>query len=698
MQPADPILSELPARDAQPAVRGTVYWLGAAIAAAHLYLNTLATWPELWTSAFHFACFGALCALLTPAWRARRAGVRRVLLGLDIGLAAAGGAAVGYLIAAEDALYARGVEFIWADWAAAAAAILLALEFTRRATGWVVPVLIVIALAYVVLWGRLVGGVLHFPGLSWETLLYRSFFGAEGMFGPIARISSTTVFMFILFGAFLLRSGGGDFIVNLARAAAGRVAGGPGLVAVIASGLGGMISGSAVANTVSTGVITIPLMKKSGLSPKFAAGVEAAASTGGQLMPPVMGAGVFVMASLTQISYLHIIAVALAPALLYFLSVAIWVRIEAKRHAQAAARDRDAPRLGAVLRAGGVAFLLPVGVLVGLLCAGFTPTFAAGAGIAAVVAASWLSPRPMGPRAVLDALALGARNMVMTAVLLVAVGLIVNVVTTTGVGNTVSLMIGEWSGGSLLLMLVLVALASLVLGMGLPVTAAYIVLATLSAPALFELIAQDQLIAALIAGGVPEAAQGLLGVLGPERLAVAGQAMSPDAAVAFVASLPPELRRGLIEHALSPATLTAALLSAHMIVFWLSQDSNVTPPVCLTAFAAAGIAGTRPLATGLTAWRIAKGLYIIPILFAYTPLLAGEPLAALEVAGFALLGLYALSAGLAGFAEARLGWSARLVMAAAGVALLWPGLLWLHLAGAGVLAAAMAFNLRSVRG
>jgi len=698
MQPADPIPSELPARDAQPVVRLVVYWLGAAIAAAHLYLNTLATWPELWTSAFHFACFGALCALLTPAWRTGRAGLRRFILGLDVLLAAAGGAAVGYLIAAEDALYARGVEFIWADWAAAAVAILLALEFTRRATGWVVPILIVIALAYVVLWGRLVGGVLHFPGLSWETLLYRSFFGAEGMFGPIARISSTTVFMFILFGAFLLRSGGGDFIVNLARAAAGRVAGGAGLVAVIASGLGGMISGSAVANTVSTGVITIPLMKKSGLSPKFAAGVEAAASTGGQLMPPVMGAGVFVMASLTQISYLHIIAVALAPALLYFLSVAIWVRIEAKRHGQAAARDRDAPRLPDVLRAGGAAFLLPVGVLVGLLCAGFTPTFAAGVGIAAVVAASWLSPRPMGPRAVLDALALGARNMVMTAVLLVAVGLIVNVVTTTGVGNTVSLMIGEWSGGSLLLMLVLVALASLVLGMGLPVTAAYIVLATLSAPALFELIAQDQLIAALIAGGVPEAAQGLLGVLGPERLAGVGQAMSPDAAVAFIASLPPELRRGLIENALSPATLTAALLSAHMIVFWLSQDSNVTPPVCLTAFAAAGIAGAPPLATGLTAWRIAKGLYIIPILFAYTPLLAGEPLAALEVAGFALLGLYGLSAGLAGFAETRLGWPLRLVMVAVGVALLWPGLLWLHLAGALGLAAVLALNFRSMRG
>jgi TRAP transporter 4TM/12TM fusion protein len=697
MQPADPTRSDLSSRDALPAVRGVVYWLGAAIAAAHLYLNTLATWPELWTSAFHFAAFGALCALLRPAWQARRASVRRAVLGLDVGLAVAGGAAVGYLIAAEDALYARGVEFVWADWAAAAVAIVLALEYARRATGWVVPALIVIALTYVVAWGQLVGGVLHFPGLSWETLFYRSFFGAEGMFGPIARISSTTVFMFILFGAFLLRSGGGEFIVNLARAAAGRVVGGPGLVAVIASGLGGMISGSAVANTVSTGMITIPLMKKSGLPPKFAAGVEAAASTGGQLMPPVMGAGVFVMASITQIPYLHIIALALAPAILYFLSIAIWVRIEARRRGLVPATDEDALRLPDVLRRGGVAFLAPVGVLVGLLVVGFTPTFAAGTGIAAVVAASWLSPRPMGPRAVLDALALGARNMVSTAVLLVAVGLIVNVVTTTGLGNTVSLMIAEWSGGSLLLMLVLVALASLVLGMGLPVTAAYIVLATLSAPALYELIARDQLIATLIAGGVPEAARDLLGVLGAERVAEMGSAMNLEAARALVAELPPELRRGLIEHALSPAALTAALLSAHMIVFWLSQDSNVTPPVCLTAFAAAAIAGTHPLATGFTAWRIAKGLYVIPILFAYTPLLAGDPLAALEITGFALLGLYGLSAALAGFAEARLGWPARLLVGAAGVALLWPGILWLHLAGALALAGVLALNLRTSR-
>ena len=163
------------------------------------------------------------------------------------------------------------------------------------------PCLIIIALTYIGWWGQLIGGVFSFPGLSWESIAFRSIFGDDAMFGTIARISSTFVFLFIIFGAFLLRSGAGDFVINIARAIAGRMVGGPGIVAVIASGLTGTISGSAVANTASTGVITIPLMKKAGFPAKFAGGVEAASSTGGQLMPAIMGAGAFVMASFTQI-------------------------------------------------------------------------------------------------------------------------------------------------------------------------------------------------------------------------------------------------------------------------------------------------------------------------------------------------------------------------------------------------------------
>lgn len=188
--------------------------------------------------------------------------------------------------------------------------------------------------------GQYIGGMFGFSGLSLETVLYRSYFTSEGMFGQIARISWSYVFMFILFGAFLVKSGAGDFIIELSRCAAGRFVGGPGFVAVLGSGLMGSVSGSSVANTVSTGVITIPLMQRAGFPARFAAGVEAAASTGGQLMPPVMGAGAFIMASYTQIPYVDIIAIAALPALLYFMSVGFYVRVEAMRsHAQAVELD-----------------------------------------------------------------------------------------------------------------------------------------------------------------------------------------------------------------------------------------------------------------------------------------------------------------------------------------------------------------------
>ena len=187
-----------------------------------------------------------------------------------------------HLIFNEVALYDRGIRFLPLDWVAGIAAVLLGIEFTRRTTGWLIPTLIVIAMTYVIWWGKYVTGVFQFPGLTLENSLFRAYFSGDGMFGSIARISSTYVFMFILFGAFLTRSGAGDFIMNLARCAAGKMTGGPGLVAVMGSALMGTISGSAVANVVGTGVITIPLMKRAGFPGHFAASVEASASTGGR--------------------------------------------------------------------------------------------------------------------------------------------------------------------------------------------------------------------------------------------------------------------------------------------------------------------------------------------------------------------------------------------------------------------------------
>jgi len=230
---------------------------------------------------------------------------------------------------------------------------------------------------------------------------------------------------------------------------------------------------------------------------------------------------------------------------------------------------------------------------------------------------------PMTPRDIMDAMVQGTRNVISTAILLITVGVIVNVVSTTGIGNTFSLMVTEWAGGSLLITIVLVALASLILGMGLPVTAAYIVLATLSAPAIYNLIAQSQWLDLIVSGNLPDQAKTIFMLAAPDQLAALEAPMEMAKAQQLLALVPESYSSQLLEQALSPHAISMALVAAHMIIFWLSQDSNVTPPVCLTAFAAAAIAGTPQMRTGFTAWKIAKGLYIVPLLFAYSPLISG---------------------------------------------------------------------------
>jgi len=608
-----------------------------------------------------------------------------VLIGLTAAISAV------YLISMEDAIYARGVKLALPEWIAGIALILTALEFTRRTTGWIIPILITLALTYVGWWGAMLDGVFQFSGLSYETILFRSIYGDDGIFGNIARISSTFVFMFILFGAFLLRSGAGEFVINLARAVAGKTVGGPGLVAVFASGLTGTISGSAVANTASTGVITIPLMKRAGFNAKFAAGVESAASTGGQLMPPIMGAGAFVMASYTQIPYTTIVTVSILPAILYFASVAFYVRIEAKK-SNVQMVDDEQIRAIDVLKEGGLPFLLPITALIGMLIYGFTPTYAAGISIVAVIVASWLTPNKMGVTAVLEALALGAKNMVMTGVLLCAVGLIVNVIATTGIGNTFSLMITEWAQGNLLIAIVLIALASLVLGMGLPVTAAYIVLGTLSAPALYNLIVDAQLVELIANGLLSDQAKNIMMIAVPEKIALLGSAMPVEEAKLILASIPPDLAGTIREVAISPHAATFALLSAHLIIFWLSQDSNVTPPVCLAAFTAAAIAKTPPMITGFYSWKLAKGLYIVPLLFAYTPMLGGSWVDDITIFSFAFLGLYAFASAFQGHMESKLNPIMRLLSLALAFFLIAPWPIPVHSVAAITLFVLFYFN------
>ncbi|MCW9050219.1 MAG: TRAP transporter fused permease subunit [Deltaproteobacteria bacterium] len=667
----------------------TLLILGVAVSLLHIWFNVITNLSSLWQNSLHFAGFALIAALVYPL--KRDGSVLWRLSDILLGLVAAGSAV--YMISMEDSIYDRGVRLVTSEWVVGIILILCALEFTRRVAGWFIPVLIIISISYVGWWGSLIPGVFKFAGLSGETILFRSVYGDDALFGTIAQISSTYVFMFILFGAFLLRSGAGEFVIDLARAVAGRFVGGPGLVAVMASGLMGTISGSAVANTASTGVITIPLMKRAGFPAKFAAGTEAAASTGGQLMPPIMGAGAFVMATYTQISYNTIVMVSILPAILYFATVAFFVRIEAMRSFVTAVDEEKINAID-VLKKGGFVFLAPIGVLIGLLIYGFTPTYAAGISIIAVVVSSWFSANKMGPKAIIEAMALGARNMVMTAILLCSVGLIVNVIATAGVGNTFSLMITQWAGHSMVIAILLIALASLVLGMGLPVTAAYIVLGTLSAPALHGLIADGMLVDALANGQVSETAKAIFMLASPEKLAEIGNPMNHAAARAIIDSVPVDLISAVRESMLSEQVLMYALLSAHLIVFWLSQDSNVTPPVALAAFTGAAIAGTKPMETGFQSWKIAKGLYVVPLLFAYTPFIGGSWEQVFMIFFFALFGLYAFAAGIEGFMESKLNLLFRLLTLGAAVALLWPTTWYVHLAGLMVLIFVFVTNWR----
>ena len=557
-------------------VQPLIYGLAVVISLFHLWVNTFGTISEFWRNSLHLGMLSAIGFLIYPLRTSRETRWSTVI---DIGLGVLMLLCCIYFILVEDALIERNLELTVIDSVVGVIAIVLTLELARRTSGIVIPLLGIFFLSYILWWGKLIDGAFYFRGLRLARVLYRMCFTDEGLFGTTTSISSTSVFMFVLFASFLLISGGTDFIIKLARVLTGKIAGGSGLVAVIASGLMGTISGSAIANTVSTGSITIPMMKRTGFKADFAAGVETAASVGGQLMPPVMGAGAFIMSQWTGLPYQTIISVAFLPAIMYFATVGFYVWLEARKNQVGIVAE--ATFLMGNIGREGITFILPITVLVGLLIWGYTPTYAAGYSILAVIVSSWLSDRPMKLRGIFDALALGAKNMVVTGILLVAAGLIIGTIATTGMSITFSGLLIDWSGGNLFLALVSIALASLVLGMGLPVTAAYIMLAVIAAPAL-------------------------------ENMGI-------------------------------------SLLAAHLIIFWLSQDSNVTPPVCLAAYAAAGIAETSPLKTAIASWKLAKGLYIMPLLFAYTALVDGSWSQRFLVFGFGLIGLFALTAAIAGY-------------------------------------------------
>lgn len=625
----------------------------------HIATNVFLNEPGLWQNTIHFAGFAFLAAITTRSINRGEQSRFSILANLFFGVAIA--ASSLWIAHAEDGIYQRTLaetglswQFGPLEWLAGFIVVFGVVELTRRLTGWIIPILVITSLSYILFLGKLMPGAFRTASLPVDDVLFRSLYNDEGMFGIIATISSSNITLFMIFGAFLVVSGASEFVIEISKVVAGRFRGGAAFVAVISSALTGTISGSAIANTASTGVITIPLMKSNGFRGQFAAGVEAAASTGGQLMPPIMGAGAFVMASYTGIPYSTIVAVSVVPALLYFLSVGFIVRIEAMKY------QIGTERVSAIDRqkmfAGLLNFVMPLSIMTAMLVSGKTPSYAAATAIGVLIAVSWFTPNKMGPRNIARALALGINTSVMTAILLVAVGLINNAVTTSGLANTFALMIAQWSQGSLMLALLLIAVASLVLGMGLPVTAAYIVLSILSAPALAGMLADAVIVQQLVAGITDPGISAMFMLVDPDLPARVVAGLSVGEARDLLSTIPFDIAVALRPMLVDPVQMSTYLLTAHLIVFWLSQDSNVTPPVCLAAFTAAGIAGSKPMATGMEAWKIAKGLYIVPLMFAYTPII-GAPLPdLLQIGIFALFGIYAFNMLVQRYSEGPLLW------------------------------------------
>lgn len=677
----------------------------------HILTNVYLIEPGRWQNAIHFAGFAVLAAV-TYGFSARRpdAGWAKVLDG-SYGIAIALSAL--WVAWAENGIYERSLavtgqswQFTALDWIAGGILVFACLDLSRRVAGWVIPILCLLALSYILFLGSYLPGVFRAASLPLNDVMFRTLYNDEGIFGILASISSTNITLFMIFGGFLVVSGASDFVIELSKLVAGRIKGGAAFVAVLSSAMTGTISGSAIANTASTGVITIPLMKANGFRPQFAAGVEAAASTGGQLMPPIMGAGAFVMASYTSIPYATIVAVSIVPAILYFLSVAFIVRIEAVKHDAGAEIDLTMDR--GKLWSGALVFVIPLAVMIWLLLSGVTPAYAACWAILCLVLVSWatrvlaaissdgmFTPIVMGPRKIAQAFQSGVRASIMTGVLLVTIGIMNNAIVTSGVGNSFSLMIAQWSQGSMFLAIILVALVSLVLGMGLPVTAAYIILAILTAPALAGIMS-DVLIAEQLMAGITDPMQSALFMLVDHpNVALVPTGMTQADAWELVGAIPFEMAVSIRSVLVDPSAAMTFLLAAHLIIFWLSQDSNVTPPVCLAAFTAAGIAGSRPMATGFESWKIAKGLYVVPLMFAYTPLISGSVGEIIHIGLFGLFGIYALNALIQNYAEGPITWRDRAIFALGAGLCFWP-LMWMaNLAGAALVVLAVWASRRN---
>jgi TRAP transporter 4TM/12TM fusion protein len=539
----------------------------------------------------------------------RRGGPRNRINMIDVILMILAVVVGGYMILEWPEMVLRQGEATQWDIILGVVATLLTLEIARRTTGWALPAVALLFLLYTYFGAYLPGALAH-VGFDIYRLVGQLFITTRGIYGLPLGVMVNYVFLFILFAGFLQHFGAGEYFINLAYALAGRFRGGPAKTAVVASGMMGMISGSATANVVSTGVFTIPLMKKVGYRPETAGGIEVAASVGGQLTPPIMGVGAFIMAEWTGTPYIEIIKMAAIPAVVYYLSVGFYVHIIACKTKIKTLSKEEVPPLWPTFKRG-CHLMIPLVLLMGMMIMGYTPMTSVIYAMGTLVVVSGLVSFMRGEITLkkfvanlFGALEKGAVNAVLVTASLACAGILMCTIGLTGVGLKFTSLVLQFSGGNILLALFLVAVASLFLGMELPITAAYITCAVLTVPAL--------------------------------------------------------------------KALGISLLAAHMINFWFAMDSTITPPVCISAYAAAGISGGHPLKTGLAAWKMAKALYILPILFAYTDILTGSLAETLIIAVPGCLGIFALTVAWEGFLTRRTLWFERLLMLAAMLACWYP--------------------------
>ena len=491
----------------------------------------------------------------------------------------------------------------------------IVLEATRRVIGWALPVTAVIFLGYALLIAK----------TRPEQIIEIMYITTEGIFGPTLGVSAAYVIMFVLFGAFMERTGIGQLFMDFALSLTGHTAGGPGKVAVVSSSMFGTVSGSAVANVLVDGPITIPLMKRTGFRPAFAAAVESVASTGGQIMPPIMGAAAFVMAEFLAVSYLQVALWAFIPAMLYYLAVFCAVHFEAKRVGLLGLPRAEIPRFRTVMRERGHLFIPLLVILFGLFY-GYSAPLCALAGTLSCVPVALLrktTRKGITWRTVWGALEDGAKNSVAVALACACAGIIIGVITQTGAAINFTSLVVDLAREMLVLALVLTMLAGIILGMGMPTTPAYIVMVSLLVPAIIKL------------GAIPPA--------------------------------------------------------AHMFAFYFAILSAITPPVALAVYAAAGLAKANLWDAGWTAVRVGAAGFIVPFMFIFEPslLMIGEWTTVLPAATTASIGVVCLAAGLSGYFIRDVAPWERVLLVAAAVLLIKPGLAT-DLAGAALLAIVLA--------